>query len=65
MSSDAVLLREGMSGECTTKKIRRDWRYAPFIKDVRVRSEGGGEAKSDIVLKLSKGGCVDLRTREG
>ena len=26
LSSDAVLPREGMSRECTTKKIRRDWR---------------------------------------
>ena len=37
----------------------------PYLYDVR--TEGGGEvpSKADIVIKLSKGGCVNLRKRGG
>ena len=34
----------------------------PSIKDVR-KEEEGAISKADIVLKLSKGGCENLRTR--
>ena len=35
------------------------------IYDVRTEGGGGVSPKADIVLELSKGGCVNLRTRGG
>ena len=34
-----------------------------YIYDVRTEGGGGVPSKADKVIKLSKGGCVNLRTR--
>ena len=35
----------------------------PYLYDVRTEGGRGVPSKADIVIKLSKGGCVNLRTR--
>ena len=44
-------------------KRRRPLRGHTYLYNVRTEGGGGVPSKADIVIKLSKGGCVNLRTR--
>ena len=43
----------------------RETPKGPYLYDVRTEGGRGVPSKADIVIKLSKGGCVNLRTRGG
>ena len=58
--------REGRSRIASGESRNNDWSKGAYMNDVRTEG-GGGRAglppKADIVSNLSKGGCMNLRTR--